>query len=116
MVRQIVPPILVIVVGIAWLLNIMGILPGVDWLWTVSIAAVGIIVLTFGGVNRVTVVICPFLITASIFSVMRQTGRLPVDKEVPLLTIALGVFWLIASAIKIPLPQAFRPDAEPEKK
>ena len=115
MVRQIVPPALVIVMGIAWLLNVVGMLPGVDWLWTVGVAAVGILVLTFGGINRVTVVVCPTLIVASIFSVMRQTGRLSFDKEVPFLTIALGVFWLLASATKVPLPKALLPEEETRK-
>ncbi len=110
MAKQVVPPILVVFAGVAWLLNVTDVFPGVDWLWTVSIATIGIIALTFGGINRVTVVVCPFLITASIFSVMRQSGVLSVDKEVPILTIALGVYWLIASVLNVPLPKMMPPD------
>ena len=105
MARKISPPLIVIMVGIAWLMNVMGVLAGVDWIWPAVLAGIGIAALAFGGVNRVTVVACPFLVTGSIFSVMRQTNRVTVEREVPYLTIALGLYWLIASALSVPMPK-----------
>jgi hypothetical protein len=62
-----------------------------------------------GGINRLTVVIGPFLLAASVCSVLRQTQRLPVDQEVPILTIILGVLWLLACLLRVPLPKAMEP-------
>jgi hypothetical protein len=95
---------LVIAIGIAWLLNTMHILPGVNWVWTIGLAAGGVFVLALGGLNKLSVVVGPFLIIASVFSLLRQRGAINVDHEVPSLVIALGALMLL-SAIA-PLPQA----------
>lgn|GEM_PF-2306238 len=32
--QEMIVPVFTILVGIAWLLNVMGVMPGVDWVWT----------------------------------------------------------------------------------
>ena len=93
---------LVIALGAAWLLNAKGVLPGVNWVWTGGLGFVGLMVLVLGGVNKLTIVVGPWLLLASAMSVMRQTGRLSIDHEVPVLVITLGVLMLLSSLAPIP--------------
>ena len=58
-----------------------------------------------GGFDKVTVAIGPFFLIASILSVMRQTGRLAMNIEVPVLVIAAGVLLLVAQSKSIPAPK-----------
>lgn len=98
--------ILIIAVGVGWLLTVQGYGPGIDWLWIVSLGVVG--VLTFilsGGLDKASVVIGPFFLIASILSLLRQTGRLRFDTEIPILVIVLGVLLLIAQSRYILVPR-----------
>ncbi len=98
-------PILLITVGVGWLLSTLGIAPGIDWIWTLSLAVVGLLALALGGVDKVTVVIGPFFILASCLSILRQTDRLQLDIEVPILVIVAGVLLLVARTPAIPIPR-----------
>lgn len=89
-------PVLLIAVGVGWLLTSLGFAPGIDWIWTLGLAAVGILTLAIGGIDKFTVVVGPFFILASFLSLLRQTERLPLNVEVPILVIAAGVLLLIA--------------------
>jgi len=102
--KQYVIPVMVIAVGIGWLLNVHDLIPKVDWIWTIVLAAAGILMLTVGGLDKLTFVAGPFLIISSICSVLRQTGRLDLNKEVPILTIIFGVLLLAANMLKLPSP------------
>ena len=93
---------LVIAVGGAWLLNTMNVIPGVNWVWTVGLAASGILLLMLTGLNKLSVVVGPFLIVASVLSLLRQQGTLHIDREVPYLVIALGVLMLISTLSSLP--------------
>ncbi len=106
--KDLIAPILVIALGVTWLLNILEIMPGVDWIWTVGLAAVGIITLLLGGVNKLTVVVGPFLMIGSVCSLLRQMGKLPIDQEVPILTIILGVLMLLVQILNLPMPESFK--------
>jgi len=108
--KRLVVPILTIVVGLTWLLNVLEIIPGVDWIWTVGLAAAGILSIAVGGLNRVTIVTGPFLVVASVCSLLRQTGRLAMDREIPILVIVLGVLMLISQLSRLTTPEALRPD------
>ena len=108
--KQYVIPILIIVVGIGWLLNVQGIIPKVDWIWTCGLAVVGILTLVVGGLDKLTVVVGPFLIISSICSILRQMDKLSVEKEVPILTIVLGVLLLIVHIVKLPTPDILKED------
>jgi hypothetical protein len=108
--KGLVAPVLVIVLGITWLLNVMHVMPGVDWMWTGGLAAAGVLTLVASRINRLSVVVGPFLIAASVCSLLRQVGTLPVDREVPILTIILGILMLVANLARLPSSEGFRSD------
>ncbi len=80
--KQYVVPILVIVCGMGWLLNVQGILPQLDWLWICALAAAGVLTIAVGGLDKMTIVVGPFLIAASICAILRQMDKLSIEKEV----------------------------------
>ncbi|MBI1370471.1 MAG: hypothetical protein GC162_17685 [Planctomycetes bacterium] len=96
--------VLTIALGIAWLLNNMHIIRGVDWVWTILLAIVGILTIVLGGINKLSIVVGPFMIVASVLSVMRQTGHLSFDQEVPTLVIVLGALMFVATVFPVPKP------------
>ena len=104
--KKLIAPILTIIVGLTGLLNTLNIIPEVDWAWSIGLATVGILSVAIGGFNKVSIVTGPFLIIASVFSVMRQTGRINIDLEGPILVIVLGVLMLISQLSKLQLPDA----------
>ena len=97
--------------GIAWLLNNIGVMPGVNWVWTLGLAGVAIVILAASGIDKLTVVIVPLLLLASIASVLRQTGRITGNYEVPGLVIAAGVLILISHLSPLPPPAWLEPEA-----
>lgn len=97
-------PIFLIAIGVGWLLTSLEIVPAVDWIWTLGLAVVGLLSLLIGGIDKVTVVVGPFFITASMLSFLRQTGRLYINTETPLLVIIIGVLLLITRSRAIPIP------------
>lgn len=82
----------------------LEILPGVDWMWTVGLAAVGILTIAVGGLNKLTIVTGPFLVIASVCSLLRQTNRLSVNHEIPILVIVLGVLMAISQLSRLTTP------------
>ena len=107
-------PIIVITVGIGWLLTVRNVIPGINWIWTLGLAVGGLLTLIMGGVNKMTVVVGPFLILATVFSLLRQTGRLSADTEVPCLVILGGTLALLARILPVPDPRwADQPPSNP---
>jgi len=102
--RTLVFPVLLIAVGVGWLLTALEVGPGICWPWTLGLAAVGLLAFVASGWDKVSVVVGPFLIAASCLSLLRQTGRLSIDVEVPVLTIVAGVLLLVARSRAIPVP------------
>ena len=98
-------PVLLITVGGGWLLTTLGIVPGIDWVWTLGLAIVGFLAFLAGGFDKVTFVVGTFFIATSGLSVLRQTGRLTINIEIPLLVILAGILLLIARTPAIPKPQ-----------
>lgn len=98
-------PILLITIGVGWLLSTLGVAPHIDWIWTLGLAAAGVLTFAIGGIDKATVVIGPFFLASSCLSVLRQLGRLPLDIEVPILVILVGVLMLIARMPSIPSPK-----------
>ena len=96
--------ILIIAVGIGLLLNAMGLLPKIDWLWTLGLLVVGVLILGFGGIDKVTIVIGPFLIFAALCSFLRQINLLPLKYEIPLLIIVLGCLLFLSIVLELPFP------------
>lgn len=97
-------PILIIALGVGWLLTTRNVVPGVNWIWTIGLGVTGLLMLT-ASFDKVTFVIGSFLMAATVFSILRQTGRLDVNTEVPSLVIVFGVLILAAKVLPIPLPQ-----------
>ena len=77
-----------------------------DWLWTGGLAVVGILMLVIGTIDKLKGVLGPFLIIASICSILRQTERLSIDKEIPILVIVLGILLVIVNVINFPAPES----------
>ncbi len=98
-------PLILITVGVGWLLTTLGVAPGIDWVWTLSVGAAGLLAFVIGGVDKVTVVVGPFFLIASLLSVLRQTGRISFDVEVPVLVILIGVLLLVARSPAVPVPK-----------
>ena len=103
---KLVLPSLVVALGAAWLLNALDVLPRLDWIWTMGLAAAGVATLAYAGLNLLSAVIGPFLLTASTLSVLRQTGRLAFRVELPILVIAAGAYWFIGRVLKLPVPRS----------
>jgi hypothetical protein len=104
-------PILIIVVGVGWLLTAQQVEPGINWIWTLGLAVVGILTFIVGGFDKVSVAVGPFFLIASLLSVLRQNGNLSVNVEVPVLVISVGVLLLVAQLPAIPKPAWY--DASP---
>ena len=98
-------PILIIAVGTGWLLTARDILPGVNWAWVLGLGFVGVLVMGVGGIDKLTIVVGPFLILSTIFSLLRQTDRISEDTEIPCLVIMAGVLMLISRLSPLPPPE-----------
>jgi hypothetical protein len=109
--KMLVAPILCVGVGVGWLLTALGFVPGVNWAWTIGLGVVGVIFLILGGLNKFTVVVSPFLSIASIFSLLRQTGRMETNVETPSLVIAGGLCLLLPYLVKAPNPSWYKSEA-----
>jgi hypothetical protein len=108
-------PILLMAIGSGWLLTNSGFMPGIDWVWTLLLAAVGVLILVLGGINKLTITLGPVSIAASFLSILRQNGKLSMDIEIPLLMILLGFCMLVARHPRIPAPPWALPSTPPEK-
>lgn len=97
-------PIALLVIGIGGLLSTSGVAPGVNWVWVLLLAALGVLVFVRSGVDKLSVVLGPMFLVASLLSILRQTGRLSLDIEIPILIILLGVLMLIARLPRIRAP------------
>ena len=108
-------PILIIALGVGWLLTAEQV-GGINWIWTIMLGVVGILAFVVSGFDKVSVVIGPFFLIASVLSILRQVGHLRVDVEVPLLVITIGVLLLIAQQRVIPAPAWLVPLGGDDKK
>ncbi|QDT76698.1 hypothetical protein Mal35_01170 [Gimesia maris] len=102
--KTLILPLLIICIGTGWLLTTLGIVPHINWIWTLGLAGIGVLSFAVNGIDKSTVVMGPFFIIASCLSVLRQTGRISLDVEVPILVIVIGCLLLIARSKSIPLP------------
>ncbi len=98
-------PILLITIGTGWLLTTLGFAPAIDWIWTLGLAVVGVLTFVIGGVDKVTLVVGPFFVMTSLLSVLRQTGRIEFNVEVPILVIVSGILLLMVRSPAVPAPK-----------
>uniref|UniRef100_A0A7C2JYT8 Uncharacterized protein n=1 Tax=Schlesneria paludicola TaxID=360056 RepID=A0A7C2JYT8_9PLAN len=96
---------LITAVGIGWLLTSLGYGPGINWVWIMALGVAG--VLTFivsGGVDKASIVVGPFFLISSGLSILRQSGQLKADTEVPILVITVGLLMFVSQLRFIPVP------------
>ena len=101
-------PVVLIVLGIAWLLNSLDWLPEIHWLWILGLAGAGIAILALDGITKSSVVAGPLLILAGLLSFMRQYYGLGWRFIVPIMLIAAGIFMLVARSPAIPESRTLR--------
>lgn len=102
--------VLIITLGVGWLLTAKGFGPGINWVWTLALAVVGIITFVLsGGVDKFSVVVGPFFLVASLLSILRQTGRLDTETEIPLTVILIGLLLLLANMPFVKRPNWYVP-------
>lgn len=98
--------ILIITVGVGWLLTAQGYAPGINWIWTLGLGVIGVITFVVsGGLDKFSVIVGSFFLVASVLSILRQTGSLKLDVEVPILVILIGVLLLFAQMRFVPPPK-----------
>lgn len=91
-------------IGGVWLLASLGYLPEINWFWVLALFSLGLIPLLAGGLNKVTFISGGFFFAASVSSVLRQTGKIALNIEVPTLIIIAGLLTLIAMVLRISTP------------
>ncbi len=106
-------PVLLITVGAGWLITSLGVGPGIDWIWTLGLAAVGLLSFLISGVDKATVVLGPLFIAASGLSFLRQSGHVTLDIEIPVLVILAGILMLVARMPAVPTPSWIITDRDP---
>jgi hypothetical protein len=106
-------PILIIALGVGWLLTTHNIVPGVNWIWILGLAITGILILV-RSVDKVTIVVGPFLLVSTFFSMLRQTGQMSIDTEMPCLVIVFGILMLVARILPIPSPKWMVESSQPK--
>jgi hypothetical protein len=93
-------------IGGGWLLTELNFGPGVNWIWTMGLLAAGVVVFIIGGgVDKVSIVLGPFLIACGLLSIVRQSGLLPINIEMPCLVILGGFLFLVAQHPRVPAPK-----------
>jgi hypothetical protein len=98
--------------GVGWLLTSLGFGPGINWVWTIGLGAMGLLaIIISGGVDKFSVVVGPFFVAASVLSIMRQNGQIQADIELPILVIGIGALLFVAQTRMIPTPNWFGPPA-----
>lgn len=102
--KTLIIPVLMIAIGTGWLLTAQGIVPDVDWIWTLGLFAIGALSFVVSGFDKFSIVVGPLFLGASLLSVLRQTNRISVDTEVPLLVILGGITLLFARQSDVPSP------------
>ncbi len=101
-------PVILIMLGLAWLLNSLDWLPDVHWLWVIGLAGAGIAILVLDGITKSSVVAGPLLIVAAILSFLRQHYALGWHFIIPVMLIASGTLMLVARSPAIPESRKLR--------
>jgi hypothetical protein len=95
-------PFIIVVFGLGWLLERLGVISSWDVFWTAGLAAAGIYLLIVGGFNRDTFLPSVFLLICSAFSLARALGFVRLEIELPLLIIIFGVLLAIRNSGIVP--------------
>lgn len=102
--RTLLPSIFVTAFGFAWLISALGVIPQVNWIWTIGLGVVGLSTIAYQGINKLSVIVGPGFIVASLFSFLRQLDFLTLEVEAPMLVIVTGILMGLAHLQSIPKP------------
>ena len=111
--RDIIVPIVLILLGAVWLLNNLNWLPDYYWFWTLGLIAAGITVMALDGITKSSIVAGPMLILLGVFSLLRQGFDIGWNIQLPILLMALGVLLLVARLPAIPERRSKRQNNAP---
>jgi hypothetical protein len=100
--QKFIAPGLVVLFGVIWLLNALDIIPPFNFIWTALLAGSGIGILASNGWNKAGFPWGVFFLLTAVFSVLRQSGRLDLKVELPVLVISIGLLHLINHTNLIP--------------
>jgi chromate transport protein ChrA len=100
-------PVIMIVLGLAWLLDSLHWLPNVHWLWILGLAGAGAAIMVLDGITKSSIVAGPLLMLAGLLSFFRQYYGLGWRFIVPILLIAAGSLMLAARSPAIPDSRRF---------
>jgi len=98
-------PVLMMTVGLGWLFTVWNVDVRIHWVPVLGMAVTGALVLLLGGLDKVTVVLGPLLLITTFFALLRQTGYISFDVELPCLLFAAGLLMLMAHLAPIPTPR-----------
>ena len=101
-------PIVLIVLGAAWLLKNLNWMPEVHWLWILGLVGAGVAVLVVDGITKSSVVAGPFLILAGGLYFLHQYYYLGWRFIIPILLVAAGSLMLVARSPAIPESRRLR--------
>lgn len=100
--------VMTMVLGFGWLLMTLNVLPGMNWVWTLELATVGVLAFVVaGGVDKFSIIVGPFFIVCSALSFLRQTGGLQEELELPFLVMLIGGLTFVAQLRRVPVPKWF---------
>ena len=98
-------PGLIIVLGVLWILDVLGATPSLGKVWIVGLAGIGLATFASRGFNKETFPWGGFLLACAICSLLRQLDVISFNIEVPLLVIILGVLlWINQTELIPPKP------------
>ncbi len=95
-------PVLLVTVGTGWLLTTLGIAPEINWVWTLGLAICGVATFIACGFDKFSFVVGSLFAVTSLTSVLRQSGQLAFDHEVPILVIVSGLLLFFARLKAVP--------------
>jgi hypothetical protein len=100
--RKYIMPVIITLFGLLWLLDVKGIIPPLNILWTLALFGIGVSTLASSGVNKQSFPWGAFFIVTGLCSVARQMDKLPLRVEIPLLVMLTGVILFINQSSLIP--------------
>lgn len=102
--KALIVSILMMALGLGRLLIVHDVLPQVNWIFTLGMAAIGFLCFLLLGFDKVSVVVGPFFLAGSLLSLLRQLGHVSLDSELPLLVILIGALLFITRYSFVPAP------------
>jgi hypothetical protein len=92
---------LIIALGVAWLLNAMRIAPNLDWIWIIGLGVSGILLLAVTRLDRFNFIAGVSLIVSSVLAALRQSGKITINIEAPVLFITVGILLFVAQLLPL---------------